>query len=156
MIMGMNIVRISPLKVLAVGVVIIGVLAPVPSQAATTEDLIKQVTALTAQVTELQAQLASLGGSKPTFTFARPANRATFDQRSYTSISHNPEVGGSANVSSVFVIIRNVKFEGLVGTEVPVTNGAWTYKSVVALPSGYYTVDVFGGDTVATRNLHVL
>lgn len=154
--MDMNIVRVSPLKALIVGVVIIGTFAPVPSQAATTEDLVRQVAALTAQVTELQMQLASLTGYKSAFTVTALPKVATFDQRSYTSTSHNPEVGGSANVPSVFVIIRNSKFEGLVGTGEPVTNGTWTYKSVVALPSGYYTVDVFGGDTVVTRNMHVL
>jgi len=135
---------------------VLGSLLPVTAQAATVEELTLQVRTLTAQVTLLQAQLAARTGSQPTFSFATPAKAVTFDQRSYTSISHNPEVGGSATVPSVFVIIRNDKFEGLVGTEMEVVNGTWTYKSVVALPSGYYTVDVFGGDAVVTRTLHVL
>jgi len=135
---------------------LLGSLLPVTAQAATVEELTLQVRTLTAQVTLLQAQLAARTGSQPTFSFTTPAKVVTFDQRIYTSTSHNPEVGGSATVPSVFVIIRNDKFEGLVGTEMEVVNGTWTYKSVVALPSGYYTVDVFGGDTVVTRTLHVL
>lgn len=145
-----------PVKALLVGLVIVGVCLPLSSRASTTDDLASQIAALRAQVVQLQARLGASASSKPAVTFVVQKKVATFDQRSYTSTSHNPEVSGSANVPSVYLIIRNDRFEGIVGTGAEVQNGAWTYKSVVALPSGYYTVELYGGEIVTTRTLHVL
>jgi outer membrane murein-binding lipoprotein Lpp len=132
---------------------LLGSLAPVPAQAATLEELTQQVKSLSAQVAQLQATLAARGSSA---TFTVLQRTVTFDQSLYTTISHNPEVGGKANVPQVFVIIRNAQSEGLVGTAVDVEKGVWKYNSVVYLPAGYYSVEVHGGDRVVTRNLHVL
>lgn len=133
-----------------------GALAPVTAQAATLEELTQQVRTLSAQVAQLQAILAARGTTAPSATFTVSQRTVSFDQSLYTSISHNPEVGGKANVPEVFVIIRNAQAEGLVGTAVDVVEGVWKYNSVVYLPAGYYSVEVHGGDRVMTRNLHVL
>lgn len=143
-------------SIVLASIFLFGALAPVTAQAATLEELTQQVKSLSAQVAQLQAILAARGNTVPSATFTVSQRAVSFDQRSYTSTSHNPEVGGKANVPEVFVIIRNAESEGLVGTTVDVEEGVWKYNSVVYLPAGYYTVEVHGGDKVMTRNLHVL
>lgn len=146
----------TPATLVLASLFLLGAMAPVTAQAATLEELTQQVRTLSAQVAQLQAILAARGTATPSATFTVSQRAVSFDQRSYTSISHNPEVGGKANVPEVFVIIRNSESEGLVGTTVDVQEGVWKYNSVVYLPAGYYSVEVHGGDSVVTRNLHVL
>jgi len=146
----------TPATIVLASIFLFGALVPVTAQAATLEELMQQVKSLNEQVTQLQAILAARGSTAPSATFTVSKRNVSFDQRSYTSISHNPEVGGKANVPEVFVIIRNSESEGLVGTTVDVEEGVWKYNSVVYLPVGYYSVEVHGGDSVVTRNLHVL
>ncbi len=111
---------------------------------------------LQATLASLQAKLAELqskaGGISITYHVTK---KAEFDQRSYTSVATYPTVSGTANVPSVFVVVYNDKNEGIVGTRVPVENGTWSFQSSVALPIGYYRVDLMGGEIVQTRVLHV-
>ncbi len=111
---------------------------------------------LQAKLVSLQAQLAILQSKTPGLVVTyHAAKKAEFDQRSYTSVATYPTVSGTANVPSVFVIVYNAKNEGLVGTRVPVENGKWSFQSIVALPAGYYRVDLIGGETAQTRTLEV-
>lgn len=127
------------------------VLAPHTALAAT-----PTIAELQARVIGLQAELAALKvarGLDANLVFAVPT--AAFDLRSYTSVSHYPTLSGTANVSSVFVIVRDEKGVGISGTLVPVEKGVWSYSSVAYLPRGAYSVELIGGFKVETRNLVV-
>jgi hypothetical protein len=127
------------------------VLLPLSAQAAT-----PTIAELQAKVIGLQAELAALKaarGMDANFSFTVPT--AAFDQRSYTSVSHYPSLTGTANVKSVFVLLRDAKGAGISGTVVPVEKGVWSYSSVAYLPNGAYTVELSGGAQVQTRTLVV-
>lgn len=147
----MSTMRLSHIAILSLVIGCSGFLVPVHVRAA--EPTLAE---LQAKLVGLQAQLAVLQGTSPTFTFTYVPAKAAFDLRSYTSVSTYPTLSGTANVENVFIVINTDKGVGLVGTEVPVEKGHWTYQSVVGLPVGYYTVQLFGGSVVQTRTLSVI
>ncbi len=130
---------------------LVGMVLPFTASAAT-----PTIAELQAKVIGLQAELAALLAARGVdVNVSFPAPAAAFDLRSYTSVSHYPSLTGTANVKSVFVLIRDEKGVGISGTVIPVEKGVWSYSSVAYLPNGAYTVELSGGAQVQTRTLVV-
>ncbi|MDB5195585.1 MAG: hypothetical protein JWO84_769 [Parcubacteria group bacterium] len=79
------------------------------------------------------------------------------DTASLTSSAPRPIVTGTANVKSIGIVLDNPAGVGIEGaSNIPVTNGHWTFAPAQALPPGTYTLHIIGGDTVLVTKLNIL
>lgn len=87
----------------------------------------------------------------------KAARIANYDTSSLTSTSAHPVITGTANVSTVGIVLIDPKGVGIAGSsDIPVVNGHWSFPVPQALKSGSYTVHLIGGDTTNMTQLKVV
>jgi hypothetical protein len=112
--------------------------------------------ALTTQALSKQPAVTATSG--PTFKMGTPVAvpaSAQFDSAEFTSTSKYPVITGTANVPKVGIIVNNAAGTGLMGSDISVIDGHWSYRVSVALKRGTYTVVLSGGEKDASATLTV-
>lgn len=125
----------------------------IPVQTATST-----ATAATTTATSTGSTAATSSSKTPSVSIGKPqpVRIATIDQSSLLAHTPRPTITGTANVSAVAIVIDNPQGVGIVGSSnVPVTNGHWSFTPPQPFTPGTYTVHLLGGDKQVDAKLVV-